>query len=308
MIFHLDTSAVPSVRFLGFISYRKPWRHFSRVLDEYVLYIIKSGELFIREGETDYTLARGDVLLLEPGLPHTGYRAACCEYWFVHFKSPAIRHLVDGVDEALARQILEKRRAFLTHAPLDETAAADGDCPFPKAYNYSGAGILLSISNIMNESIEDYKNRSEHYKRLVGSNMLRLFILLSREYVTTSIEKNEAHFPKSSIKATEIMNFIHRQYRQKIDSTLIEQEFDNNYDYLNRIFHAYTGYSIQHYVNLTRMGKAKELIASTPYKFMDICCMVGIENPYYFSRLFKKYTGMTPMEYLKIMRIRQLEP
>ncbi len=37
MIFLVDTGALPRVRFLGSINYRKPWKHFSRVLDEYVL-------------------------------------------------------------------------------------------------------------------------------------------------------------------------------------------------------------------------------------------------------------------------------
>lgn len=306
MLFLLNTGVLPSVRFLGSVNYREPWKHFSRELDEYVLYIIKSGELYIREGDMDYALTRGDVLLLEPGLHHTGYRAACCEYWFVHFKSSAIRPFTEGIDAELAKNILDKRRAFLTHDSLDERIGADADCVLPKYYSFPGAGIQLSISNIMNESIEDYKGKYEDYKNLVSSNILRLFILLSREFVTTSIEKNETHFPKTTIKATNIMHFILKEYRRKIDSTLIEEVFENNYDYLNRIFHASTGYSIQSYVNLTRINKAKELIASTPYKFMDICYYVGIENQYYFSRLFKKYTGMTPMQYLKIMRARQI--
>ncbi len=307
MTFLVDTSILPKVRFLGSVNYRKPWKHFSRILDEYVLYIIKSGELYIREGDTDFILVRGDVLLLEPGVQHYGTRAACCEYWFIHFRHDGIKKLPDEMSTEQARVILDKRRAFLTHDSLDESAGADSDCVFPKHYNYSGSGILLNISNILNDSIEDYKSKYEDYKNLVSANVLRLFILLSREFVTTNIEKNEIHFPKAYIRAMDIMNFIHREYRLKIDSKLIEEKFGNNYDYLNRIFHAYTGYPILGYVNLTRVNKAKELIASTPYKFMEICYYVGIENQYYFSRLFKKYTGMPPMQYLKIMRIRQSE-
>lgn len=304
-MFLIDTGVLPKVRFLGSVNYRKPWRHFSRTLDEYVLYIVKSGELYIREAGVDYALVKGDALLLEPGLPHTGTKAACCEYWFVHFKSGGIKRAAGGMDADLARSVLEKRRIFLTHDSLDEDAGADAYCAFPKRFNYSGAAIQLNISNILNESVEEYKGKYDDYKNLIGSNLLRLFILLSREFVTTDIEKNETHFPKTYIKATGIMNFIHREYRQRIDSKLIEDRFENNYDYLNRVFHAYTGYSIQSYVNLTRINKAKELITSTPYKFMDICYYVGIENQYYFSRLFKKYTGMAPMQYMKIMRARQ---
>jgi AraC-like DNA-binding protein len=304
-MFLIDTNLLPRVRFLGSVNYRKPWRHFSRTLDEYVLYIVKSGELFIREAGVDYALAKGDALLLEPGLPHTGTKAACCEYWFVHFKSSGIKRVRGGIDAELARSMLDRRKAFLTRDSLGEDAGTGSRCAFPKHFNYSGTGILLNISNILNESIEEYKSKYDDYKNLISGNLLRLIILLSREFITTSVEKNETHFPKTYIKATDMMNFIHREYRQKINSKLIEEKFENNYDYLNRVFHAYTGYPIQSYVNLTRINKAKELIASTPYKFMEICYYVGIENQYYFSRLFKKYTGMAPMQYLKIMRARR---
>lgn len=305
MSFLIDSHVLPRVRFLGSVNYRTPWKHFSRVLDEYVLYIIKSGELYLREGETEYALTRGDALLLEPGVAHMGIRAACCEYWFVHFRHDGIQTLSAEGEAQLARELLERRRAFLTHDSLDEGAASDGRFVFPKRHNFPGAGIQLNISGILSESIEDYKNKYEDYKILVSANLLRLIILLSREYVTTSVEKNETRFPKAYLKAVDIMGFIHREYRQHIDSRMIEEKFENNYDYLNRIFHDYTGYPIQGYVNLTRINKAKELIASTPYKFVDICYSVGIDSPYYFSRLFKKYTGITPMQYLKIIRTRQ---
>ena len=44
---------------------------------------------------------------------------------------------------------------------------------------------------------------------------------------------------------------------------------------------------------------AKELIETTPINFSEIGYLVGIDDPYYFSKLFKKYTGMTPTQYYK---------
>ncbi len=51
------------------------------------------------------------------------------------------------------------------------------------------------------------------------------------------------------------------------------------------------------YLNMMRINKAKELIEVTPLKFSEIAYLVGINDPYYFSKLFKKYTGLTPTQY-----------
>lgn len=51
------------------------------------------------------------------------------------------------------------------------------------------------------------------------------------------------------------------------------------------------------FVRHIRMQRAEELIAKSNYPFSQIAYMVGFSDPKYFSKCFKKETGMTPSEY-----------
>ena len=67
--------------------------------------------------------------------------------------------------------------------------------------------------------------------------------------------------------------------------------------YLGRLFKKETGMCIGDYINLRRLEIAKELLASTDDKIISISSSVGFNNVTYFNRLFKKQTGLTPLQY-----------
>ncbi len=69
-----------------------------------------------------------------------------------------------------------------------------------------------------------------------------------------------------------------------------------NSDYLSRVFNKETGMPIPDYIQQVRMEEAKRLL-STDAAISDIAVRVGIDSFSYFSTVFKKYTGMSPMEY-----------
>ena len=54
------------------------------------------------------------------------------------------------------------------------------------------------------------------------------------------------------------------------------------------------------YLNFIRVNKAKDLIMSHMYPMGEIAERVGYPNIYYFSRVFKKYTGLSPTAYARI--------
>lgn len=290
----MDTSVVPKVRLIGHIVYKEPWMHFTRTIDENIFYMVKSGELYIREGNDEYVLRKGDWLFLEPGITHAGFRESCCDYFYVHFKHPAIHRIENRTDNDIMDEMLLKRRLFLTDDFLLDTPPADSLSYLPKYYHLENDTIILLM---LKEATDEFYKKYENYKQVVSCRMLELFIRLSRAYLSCELESSASHFPRGYIKARKLLNYLNREYHAKITSTLIEETFEVNYDYLNRVFHKLTGYTILNYLNMVRINKAKELIETTSIKFSEIGYLVGVEDPYYFSRLFKKYTGMTSTQY-----------
>ena len=63
------------------------------------------------------------------------------------------------------------------------------------------------------------------------------------------------------------------------------------------------GTSFVDYLNDIRIEKAKELLKDVKYKSYEVASLVGIQDPHYFSRLFKKHSGISPSEYREIQVI-----
>jgi AraC-like DNA-binding protein len=61
-----------------------------------------------------------------------------------------------------------------------------------------------------------------------------------------------------------------------------------------RVFGKMTGTSPARYIQRARMDRAESLIRTTSFSLGEIGARVGIEDPYYFSRLFKRIKGVPP--------------
>lgn len=68
---------------------------------------------------------------------------------------------------------------------------------------------------------------------------------------------------------------------------------------LGRKLKAITGRTLTELVLDIRISRAKELLLSTDYPVADIAMQCGIDNPPYFSQLFRKATGLTPQQFRK---------
>ena len=67
--------------------------------------------------------------------------------------------------------------------------------------------------------------------------------------------------------------------------------------YFSTLFKQSTGSSFKEYLNMVRIEESKRLLANTDFSIIDIAIAAGFEDQSYFSKVFKKYTGITPKQY-----------
>ena len=73
-------------------------------------------------------------------------------------------------------------------------------------------------------------------------------------------------------------------------------------NYLSRLVKNATGRSVGAWVDIARIQRAKRLLSETRLSVIDVASAVGLEDQSYFSRFFRKETGVTPSAFRKKMQ------
>jgi AraC-like DNA-binding protein len=97
----------------------------------------------------------------------------------------------------------------------------------------------------------------------------------------------------------EAVQFIHDNYRQQLSVFELAEEFNMEVRKFAYLFQKSTGMSPQNYITAYRMNKAKERLRTSEETVIEVALHVGYSDPFYFSKLFKKYIGMPPSRYKK---------
>lgn len=130
----------------------------------------------------------------------------------------------------------------------------------------------------------------------IRENLARVKALLDEKHISEDnepllINENE----ESSIE--QIKKYINSHYDDSsLNLTAVAQEFCFSSSYLSRKFKQETGVNFIEYLTACRMKKAME-VAATGQKMFNAAQAVGIPDPNYFGKCFKKHTGKSYSEY-----------
>lgn len=127
-------------------------------------------------------------------------------------------------------------------------------------------------------------------------------IFALKEYMNGLFTGIAQHFSqkydqKNSKVISRIKEIIHKKYRENISVAAISEEVYLTPNYISLIFKQETGETITEYITKVRIEAAKELLETTDFKVLEVAEMVGYDNPHYFSKVFKKYTGVLPVKF-----------
>lgn len=97
-----------------------------------------------------------------------------------------------------------------------------------------------------------------------------------------------------------VKKIIDTRYNEQLLTAEISNSVHMSRGYLSRCFHDIVGESFSDYYLHTRIKKAKEYLTQTKYSVQWVANQVGYNDEKYFSKTFKKETGMVPSEYRKL--------
>ena len=162
------------------------------------------------------------------------------------------------------------------------------------AWPFSGASkICWTNDSLLRTYFEDFNQCWSNKSPIGRMRCDGLFLLILSRLLELQQQQ------QSNPYVTRIKDYLLTHYAETITVEAIAREMQLNPVYCGALFSQETGQTILQYTNRLRITKAKELLHFTNDSVSEIAAEVGIEDLYYFSRLFKKLVGMSPSEYRK---------
>ncbi|OMF35959.1 AraC family transcriptional regulator [Paenibacillus sp. FSL H8-0548] len=259
--------------------------HFKRSFNVYDVVFVKEGALYLSEDESEYEVVSGQMLVLEPGRTHHGYRR--CEvntevYW-VHFIHEMPLRSLSASEIEWSRQLVKGTIRDLV--PMEQFMY------LPKYSAVEG----LNLYPILDEMCDIFQSNGL-------AQALPLHILLSQLFYELQKLLRERPRARSIILCERMLDYLRRNAMNEFRANHLEEELHYHFDYLSRCFRKHTGMSPLQYVHQIKLEKAKSLLEQTDLPIQVVGEQSGLPDTNYFIRLFKQKVGMTPRKYRNTKR------
>ncbi|HIQ99233.1 MAG TPA: PocR ligand-binding domain-containing protein [Candidatus Scybalocola faecavium] len=159
---------------------------------------------------------------------------------------------------------------------------------------------LLSRASIEGGGASDpaLRQNAQFIKKISQCTSYEALCYILQEIVEIFADNILSH---GNIKNREIMkkavSFISQHYSEPITLSYVANEVHLNPAYFSTLFKKEIGLSFKEYLNHVRIEESKRLLSNSNFSIIDIAIAVGFEDQSYFSKVFKKYTGMTPKQF-----------
>ncbi|MEE3807327.1 MULTISPECIES: helix-turn-helix transcriptional regulator [Lysinibacillus] len=94
-----------------------------------------------------------------------------------------------------------------------------------------------------------------------------------------------------------VSSYIHEYYHQSLTIPLLAEQYNVNRNRLSYVFRKHAGMGPAEYLLKYRINMAQKMLFTSDAPVQYIAQTVGIADPFYFSRVFKKQFGLSPTEY-----------
>lgn len=250
--------------------------------DFWEIVYIESGEALISADTKEFHLLSGEAFFHKPGQAHRikAVNGAITVFFISFYSSSKFMAIFEELKISLSKE--QKR---LINKIYDEARNI-----FGKGTRKDDPDAFVSKSLVENPPL----GSQQLYKLY-----LEEFLLISAREAER--EKTIVTYDSKENLEKIILERIIEVLSDKIYSSFSIEELCKtlNYSrtYLSGIFKAHRKTSIMNYYNLLKIKEAKKLIRDKGYSVSETSKLLDFNNPYYFSKVFKRYEGISPSEY-----------
>lgn len=248
-------------------------RHFENV---YQLLFMMNGKIRYQVKDQQYEVTKGGMIVLNTMEEHT---LEVLEY-------PYERYIIQIRPEFFSQEVkYPEVIAMFIKRPANFSHLLSVSEP---VWNY--------LYGIIKEMETEYQNQRAYWELFVGADLRRMFITIFRECADVLAMMK---IGTGVTVAYNVMNYLNHHFTEDMNVDRIATALFLNRDYIAHVFKEETGFSLMGYVISLRINRAKLLLSETNRPITDVAVDCGYTNFTYFSKQFRKHTGMSPSAFRK---------
>lgn len=157
--------------------------------------------------------------------------------------------------------------------------------------------LLSLITSCFPSTPELWNEGRTPYEQLLLEERLEGMHQLVLQFLEQCLEHFELLGEGQKSYAEQACAIIRSQYAENLSLQSVSQQINVNPSYLSRIFKQETGENFVAFLTRVRIEKAQLYLRDRSLKVYEIADRVGYRNTTYFSKIFKRVTGVSPEEY-----------
>ena len=261
----------------SFTIWNKSYKHqHIHAHDYYQIWYILRGNCTHRIDNSKFRLGNGDMIIIPPYSYHS---------------------MADGSDDLIVIGV-DFTDGFFSDTDANKNLMAYCINPIFLKHDNTKAVFFAdnNIENLLIEMFDEFTHKNPFYDTVIKSNLSKILVILSRT-INYDIPNT-----KNQRAIAEVLKYIHSNLTEKIQIEDLCKISKMSETLLSTSFKRSTDKNIIEYINSLKINKAKQLLAETDMRVVEIAYELGFSDGSYFNRVFKKFVGMTPHVYRREKR------
>lgn len=163
---------------------------------------------------------------------------------------------------------------------------------FDAANPFIHVGLNPDVLSLLHKLLATVETSSAGYNQVISGITLQILGILN----AVSMQQEDGHDPTAKLISTAKF-MLEESLDKPVDMEKLVRGLPMGYSKFRKAFKQSTGESPNQYHLNLRLNRAKGLLASTALNINEVASQTGFDSLFYFSKLFKKKTGVSPKSF-----------